>query len=84
MTPEQQVSAMNRNPIGTHVVYWPTLHRGGKRTKTRGEAFLSNSGAPVVFVDGVSGYVHVGHIEIGSLMPTDSPCFDPEFQHLWG
>jgi hypothetical protein len=84
MTPTQQVEAMNRNPIGTDVVYWPTLHRAGKRVKTRSEAFLSNSGTPVIFVEGVSGYVHVEHVEIGSLMPIDSPCFDTEFQHLWG
>jgi hypothetical protein len=84
MTPEQKIDAMNRNPIGTEVVYWPTLHRAGKRTKTRSAAFLSNSGTPVIFVEGVSGYVHVEHVEIGSLMPTDSPCFDNNFQHLWG
>lgn len=84
MTFEQQVAAMNRNPLGTEVVYWPTLHRAGKRTRTRSKAFISSSGTPVVFVDGVSGYVHVGHVEIGSLMPTDSPCFDASFQHLWG
>ncbi len=86
MTPEQQVAAFNSNPIGTKVVYWPMLplHRAGKRTKTRSAAFLSNSGEPVVFVEGVRDYVHVEHIEIGSLMPTDSPCFDASFQHLWG
>lgn len=84
MTPEQQIDAMNRNPIGTDVVYWPTMHRAGKRTKTRSAAFLSKSGTPVIFVEGVSGYVHIEHVEIGSLMPTDSPCFDNNFQHLWG
>ena len=83
MTPQQQIEAINRNPIGTNVIYWPTLHRSGKRTKIRSEAFISNSGAPVIFVEGISGYVHVGHIEIGSLMRTDSPCFCTDFQHLW-
>ena len=83
MTTEQQIDAMNQNPIGTRVVYWPTLHRAGKRTMTRSKAFLSNSGAPVVFVDGIPGYVHIEHVEIGSLMRTDSPCFDANFEHLW-
>ena len=85
MTPKQQVEAMNRNKIGTNVVYWPTLplHRSGKRTKIRSAAFLSKSNSPVIFLEGIAGYVHVEHVEIGSLLPTDSPCFDANFPHLW-
>ena len=83
MTKSEQVKLMNRNPLGTNVTYWPTLHKNGKRTRTRSAAFLSKSGAPVIFVDGIPGYVHIEHVEIGSLMRTDSPCFDAEFPHLW-
>ena len=83
MTIQQQVDAMNRNPVGTNVVYWPTFHKNGKRTKTISEAFFSASGKPVIFVEGVEDYVPISNVEIGSLMRTESNCFDAEFPHLW-
>ena len=88
MNENEKVEIFNKqNVIGTKVVYWPYLlnshHRDGQRTKTTSNAFLSQSGAPVVFVEGINGYVHIGCIEIGSLMPTDSKCFSETFNHIW-
>ena len=83
MTPQEQVTVFNKNPVGSQVTYWPVLHRDGKRTTTRSEAFLSKSGTPVVFVEGVSGYVHIEHVQFGRLIDLDSPCFDENFDHRW-
>lgn len=87
MESKESIDLFNKNCIGTKVVYWPTLllssHKNGKRTLTRSKAFLSKSGSPVVFLEGISGYVHVGCVEIGSLMREDSTCFDSEFGHKW-
>ena len=87
----QAIEAFNeRAPVGTRAVYWPTvgvngiiMHKGGKRTHTRSEAFLSKSGYPVVFLEGIAGYVHIDHVDLYSLMPTCSPCFDADFKHRW-
>jgi len=83
MTAQQKVDAINEYPIGTEVVYWPILHKHGKRTKIRGKAHVSYSGQPVIFVEGVNGYVHTDHVEIGSLMERDNPCFSKGFDHKW-
>jgi hypothetical protein len=83
MTPEEKVKAINKKPVGTAVIYWPVFHKNGKRTHIKSAAFLSKSGSPVIFLDGIVGYVHTDHVEIGSLMSADSPCFDREFQHRW-
>jgi len=83
MTPQQKVDAINRNGIGTKVVYWPILHKGGKRTRIRHAAYVDAACQPVIFVEGVSGCVHTDHVEIGSLMEKDSPCFSKEFEHRW-
>ena len=49
------VAFNNANPIGCDVIL---LKDGGAqmRTKTRGEAYLCESGYPVIFLEGVSGY----------------------------
>ena len=83
MDAKTKVDLLNENDIGTNVTYWPSLHREGKRTKIRSKAFISESGTPVVFVDGVNGYVSTDHVEIGSLMDVNSPCFSKTFRHLW-
>jgi len=83
MTLEEKINAINENPIGTAVTYWPIFHKNGKCTYIKSAAFLNKSGTPVIFLDGIAGYVHTDHVEIGSLMPTDSPCFDKEFKHRW-
>ena len=83
MTPQQKVDAINMNHIGTNVVYWPILHKGGKRTRIRHEAYVDSAGQPAIFVEGVPGCVHTDHVEIGSLMGNDSPCFSKTFDHRW-
>ena len=83
MNAQQKVDAINRHPVGTEVTYWPILHRGGKRTRIRNAAYVDAAGQPVIFVEGVRGCVHTDHIEIGSLMDANSPCFSQEFEHLW-
>lgn len=83
MTAQEKVDLINRNGIGTNVVYWPILHKGGKRTRIRREAYVDYAGQPVIFVEGVSGCVHTDHVEIGSFMEKGSPCFSKEFDHLW-
>lgn len=52
---------------GTEVTYFPILGRkdGARKVRVKGEAFLSSSDLPVVFVDGVSGYVAVRNIQVG-------------------
>lgn len=43
------------NPIGTEVIV--TKDMGEEvRTKTRGEAYVCESGYPVIFLEGISGY----------------------------
>lgn len=56
----QAIEAFNER--GTRAVYWPTvgidgiiIHKGGKRTHIWSEAFLSKSGYPVVFLEGIQG-----------------------------
>jgi hypothetical protein len=51
-----QCAEWNRlNPMGAEVIV--TKDSGEEvSTKTRGEAFVSNSGQPVIFLAGVSGY----------------------------
>lgn len=83
MNAQEKVNAINRHPVGTKVVYWPILHKGGKRTRIRHQAYVDAAGQPVIFVDGVSGCVHTDHVEIGSLMDKDSSCFSTEFDHKW-
>jgi len=83
MDAQEKVNLINRNDVGTKVVYWPILHKGGKRTTIRHKAYIDCAGQPVIFVDGVSGCVHTDHVEIGSLMESDSTCFDKSFNHRW-
>jgi hypothetical protein len=51
-----QCAEWNRlNPMGSEVIV--TKDSGEEvRTKTRGEAYMSNSGHPVIFLEGISGY----------------------------
>lgn len=52
---------------GNEITYFPILGRqtGTKKTRVKGDAFLASCGLPVVFIEGVSGYVAVRNIEIG-------------------
>lgn len=50
-------------PIGAEVWYVATLPDGAKKATTiRGEAFVTESGHAVCFVNGVSGFVLCDHI----------------------
>ena len=68
MTPAQQaehdqqiIDEFNRVfPVGSECVYWSSLPMGpSKATRIRHEAFIADSGHPVCFVEGVSGYVSI-------------------------
>lgn len=52
---------------GTEITYFPLLGRtvGAKKTRVKGDAFLASCGLPVVFIEGVSGYVAVRNIQVG-------------------
>ncbi|MCP4365399.1 MAG: hypothetical protein GY800_08905 [Planctomycetes bacterium] len=56
---------------GIEVIYYPAKKEDGTNdpegsfvTDTLGYAFYALSGEPVVFVDGVSGYVSLDHVEV--------------------
>lgn len=77
--------------LGAQVTYWPLVgnngvivSKNGKRVLVRGEAFVSNSGSPVVFLEGVRGYVSIDHVTRHNPIENDSHCYDKEFDHLWG
>lgn len=52
--------------IGTAVLYWagpmPTVFPG-KPAKTRTEAFVSDGGDAVVFLEGVRGFIALTHVQ---------------------
>ena len=83
MTAQEKVDAVNKNPVGTNVTYWPTLHKNGRRTKIRHPAYVDAAGQPVIFCEGIAGCVHTDHIQFGTLVATDSPIYDKEFNHRW-
>ena len=71
LTPEQQAEHDQRitddfnraHPVGSECWYWSTLPFGPVReTRVRHEAFISDSGEHVCFLDGVSGYVSIWHV----------------------
>jgi hypothetical protein len=86
-----KIDRCNQHTVGENVVYCPAKYNDGtlmfkncKRTTTRSRAFLNNSNEPVIFLNGISGYVHVDHIVFGgSLVENDSPIYDKKFKHLW-
>lgn len=54
----------SRHPVGTEVLYLSTLtDQTGKRTKTRGEAFVLGSHTAAVMLEGVSGAVALSHVK---------------------
>lgn len=54
----------SKYPIGTPVIRYKLINplEEGKETKSRSEAFISDSGNAAIFVEGVSGYVLLGSI----------------------
>jgi len=60
---KRMVRRWNRaSPSGTAVKYWNRYGDPPIETATRGEAFLSAAGLPVVCVERISGYVSLFHI----------------------
>ena len=51
-----------KHPIGTPVRCQFAKGCDWRQTTTRSEAFLANDGAPVVFLENVSGYYHLSHV----------------------
>ena len=62
-TASSRVQRFNsQNKIGTRVAY---MGAGAPFvTKTRTMASVASSGDPVVFIEGISGYVHLSHVEV--------------------
>lgn len=63
---EEACAIWNRtHPIGTPVNYWPIAGRLCKpvTTRTTSGAWLLNNHELVVFVEGVSDYVAVSHVQ---------------------
>lgn len=57
------------HPVGTPVTYWPGFRDGEGRTgRTRTEAFLmgGKDAKPVVFIEGMAGWVALTHVEVAS------------------
>lgn len=54
----------NKNNVGTVVDYRPTIgsDKNILTTKTDSDAFMSESGHPVIFVTGKSGFVSLLHV----------------------
>jgi site-specific DNA-cytosine methylase len=51
-------------PVGATVWFWKTLPFGPvQETSVRGEAFWADSGEPVCFLKGISGYVSIWHVQ---------------------
>ncbi len=76
------------NPPGTKVVYWPLrdergglIFEGGKRTATRGKAFIDQARRSVIFLDGISGYVALNHVTAGESHLEH--IYNQEFNHRW-
>jgi hypothetical protein len=54
------------HPVGTPVTYWPGFREGeGRRGRTRTEAFTTagKDAEPVVFIEGMAGWVALTHVE---------------------
>lgn len=75
------------------VVYFPVwniLKNGRKTRRRKSESvhsvpFLDNNGVPVVFLDGVLGYVSLWHVIPRNLAESwlEEKHLDKKFNHLW-
>lgn len=78
---ERMVRRWNRGwPSGTPVLYWNLYGDPPIETATRGEAFVSAAGVPVIFVERVSGYVSLYHVLPASERPPGVPLVDVQPQ----
>lgn len=74
----------NKYSVGQKVIYWPIcednvlIRKGGKRTRIYEPAFVSNEGFPVIFLEGIIGFIHLDNIEI-----VDKLTFSKAFSHRW-
>ena len=68
-----------KRPVGTHVRYWHVLPFGPTSdTATKSEAWLADSGDPVIRLEGVSGYVSLFHVVPADELHADAPPFHLE------
>jgi hypothetical protein len=60
-------------PIGTCVKYYPALATNSDyvESKTRSEAWAISSGSVIILIEGKSGGVSLGHIEVLPGQPTN-------------
>lgn len=81
-TCQPMVDAWNaKHPIGAHVRYWHVLPFGPTRdTATKSEAWIADSGDPVIRLDGVAGFVSLLHVVPASELHNDTPPFRLEVQ----
>jgi|GEM_PF-6258353 hypothetical protein len=75
----------NDHPVGEECAYFPILgiHEDGKRTLLKSEAFMASSGDPVVFVQGISGYVSCKHLVFKPQLEDRNPTWNDKFEHRW-
>jgi len=67
---ERMVRKWNRGwKSGTPILFWNRFGDPPIETSTRGEAFVSAAGMPVIFVERVSGYVSLFHVLPASERP---------------
>jgi hypothetical protein len=62
---KQQVETFNaRKPVGSPVRYWPVMKDRSRfrDTQTRSEAFVSESGHAVIFLDAIGGTLSLDHV----------------------
>ena len=59
-------------PVGTPVFYQRV--KGGQKypSKTESAAYISDSGTPVIFLEGVSGYYALSHVTPNNGVNTDA------------
>lgn len=50
-------------PIGTEVVYQRVKGEDFRSSKTRSEAYISSDGEPVIYLEHVSGYYSLLHVQ---------------------
>ncbi len=52
------------HPLGTKVRYWRGKREGlGSEGITRSEAYVTDSGEAVLFIEGCSGFIALSHIQ---------------------
>lgn len=74
---QRMIDMFNQNnPVGTEVRYWRGAKEGepSGQGKTSSDAFICNSGYPVIFIKGCSGYICLTHVEVVEPQPDNAIC----------